>query len=41
MYPTLKLVRFIPPLEALPKQCLNETPLRAAYTITLGFYIPL
>jgi hypothetical protein len=40
MYPTLKLVWFIPFLETLPKQCLNEPPLRTAYTITLGFYVP-
>jgi hypothetical protein len=38
MYPSLKLMRFVPPLEGLSKEGLDEPPLCATDAITLSLY---
>jgi hypothetical protein len=40
MYPATELMWLISPLEALPEEGLNESPLRTTYTITLGLHRP-
>jgi len=38
VYPTWKLMRFIPPLQTLPPKLFDESPLCTTYTITLCFH---